>query len=372
MESPISKEPLLRQRKERKCVFPLEFPSIWDRYKKAFSVIWPPTEIDFSHDYDDFKKLDPPSGTPIGEWSRAYSDTQLFIITMLAFFSGADGIVNDNISENFSQVFNIPEIRCFYSLQETMENVHNETYALMIENLIRNEADKLKLFDAMNQMPGISRMYKWAQKWTSRTPETELLESPTLQRMFQAARTIEQVQTVKDCAVIWSTAKRIIAFSCVEGIMFSGPFAAIFWIKEKGILKGLTYSNELISRDEGMHTDFAVLLYGLIVNKPPAEEIITIIKEAVCAEQEFINSCLDKLVGMNKTDMSQYIEYTANRLALSLGYPEIYIDVSCPFPFMDKISFNGMTNFFERKVAEYSLSGFEDGHDDEITHMTDF
>lgn len=339
----IQQEPLLKTRPDRPALFPTdpEFAAEWALYKKAEASFWTFEELRMDDELKDWQKLD--------------RDTQEFIETIFGFFSGADGIVNINLAENFSRQINIPEIRCFYGFQTMIENIHNEVYSGFIDTLITDPVRKAKLLDAIHSMPNISKMYDWAIRWIHKTPEDELANNPRLVDMTDR-------QAAAELAQIWTFAKRLIAFACVEGIMFSGPFCAIFWLKEKGVLPMLTFSNELISRDEGMHTEFACSLYSRhIVNKPPAEDVLKIVKEAVEFEQEFIGTCLDRLVGMNKECMGQYIEFVADKLLNMLGYPKHWnTQLPAAVKFMEKISFNGITNFFEKKVGEYAKSGFEE------------
>lgn len=341
----IQQEPLLKTRPDRPALLPIdpEFQAEWNLYKKSVASFWTLEELRMDDELKDWVKLD--------------RDTQEFIETIFGFFSGADGIVNMNLAENFSRQINVPEIRCFYGFQTTIENIHNEVYSEFINTLIVDPARKARLLDAIHSMPNISKMYDWAFRWIHATPEMELATNPRLSEMKDKTIAAELAQ-------IWTFAKRLVAFACVEGIMFSGPFCAIFWLKEKGVLPMLTFSNELISRDEGMHTEFACGLYSRhIVNKPPAEDILKIIQEAVEFEKEFIGTCLGRLVGMNKDCMGQYIEFVADKLLNMLGYQKHW---NTPLPpavkFMEKISFNGIANFFERQVGEYAKAGFEEGN----------
>ena len=271
-------------------------------------------------------------------------------------------IVNENLAENMMRIIDIPEVRCFYGIQIMIENIHNETYSLMIENLIKDKKEKERLLDSIKTMPGVSKLYNWAQRWIKRTPEDELKDNPILQSYLDEGAPME---TVEELATIWCYAKCMVAFACVEGIMFSGMFAIIFWLKERGILPGLTFSNELISRDEGLHRDFACLLYSMFAYKPPNEQILEIVQEAVEYEQELISGCMDRLRGLNRQDMKRYIEFVADNLLMNLGLPKHY-KVTNPFEFMEKISFSGITNFFEKRVGEYGLGGFEEGSHEPI------
>jgi len=334
----IEQEPLLRKRKDRPSVIPIdpEFDNQWKLYKEALSNFWHTDEVNLNEDIKQYSKLD--------------KDTQILIENIFGFFSGADGIVNTNLALNLLSTINIPEIKLFYGFQIAMEDIHNITYGLLIETLVPSQARKDELLDAINKMDNISKLYKWCQKWINRTPEQELSENIKLN---------PELESDRERAIIWTFAKRLVAFACVEGIMFSGPFCVIFWLKEQGILPGLTFSNELITKDEGLHTRFACQLYHEhIVNKPDHNEILAIVKEVVEAEKEFISSCLNRLVGINKKNMCEYIEFVADLLLLMLGYPKHYNTALPPaLKFMEKISFNGMTNFFEKQVGEYSLGG---------------
>ena len=338
----------------RLAVFPIQLNKAWTFYKKAQGCNWTAEEIKFSNDLPDWEKLD--------------SDTKEVIKTVLGFFAGADQIVNENLAENMMKIIDIPEIRCFYGFQIAIENIHGEVYSLMIENLIKDNEEKKKLLDSVNTMPGINKLYGWAKKWIHRTKEDEIRENPILHSYEQEGAPDE---VIEDLAEIWCFAKKLIAFACVEGIMFSGAFAIIYWIKERGILPGLTFSNELISRDEGMHRDFACYLYSLVHHKPPEDQVLEIIKEAVEFKQELITGCMDRLRGLNRQDMKRYIEFVADSLLVNLGQEKHY-KVSNPFEFMEKISFSGITNFFERRVGEYGISGFEEGNDEPIELDEDY
>jgi ribonucleoside-diphosphate reductase subunit M2 len=275
-------------------------------YKQQVSVFWTPDEIDFSKDASD--------------WSRLSADERHFISYVLAFFAGSDGIVQENLATRFQRESESQVVKLFYSFQNAMEGVHAETYSLLIDTYIKDENEKLRLFDGITTIPSIEKKAQWALKW---------IDS---QDKF---------------------ATRLIAFACVEGIFFSGAFCSIFWLKKRGLMPGLTFSNELISRDEGLHTTFAVALY----HKQASVDVLTIhqiIKDAVALEKEFICEALPcSLIGMNAALMSQYIEFVADRLAVQLGAPKVYSSQN-PFDFMDLISLEGKTNFFEKKVSDYS------------------
>jgi ribonucleotide reductase beta subunit family protein with ferritin-like domain len=299
-------EPLL-QEEQRFCLFPIKHYDIWELQEKQASLFWRAVEIDFSKDLSDWESLD--------------DNTKFFIKNILAFFAGSDSIVNLNIMHNFTKDISILEAQHFYQFQSMMENEHSLVYSLQIETLIKDEEEKNKLFNALITIPCITNKMKWCIEWLSNGDRF---------------------------------AKRLIAFAIVEGIFFSGSFCAIYWIKEKNILPGLTTSNEFISRDEGLHCEFACLLYSKLINKLNEEEIHDIISKAVEIEKEFITESLPcKLIGMNSDLMKQYIEFVADRLLNMLGYNKIYNSKN-PFQFMEKISIDQKTNFFERRVTEYA------------------
>jgi len=283
-------------------------PQIWEMYKKALGLFWTAEEVDLSKDY--------------GDWEKLSENEQYFLEHVLAFFAGSDGIVVENLGERFLRDVSIPEAKCFYGLQIAMENIHSETYSLLIDTYIKDDDKKKKLFNAIETIPCIKRKADWSLKWI--TDQNS------------------------------NFAKRLVAFACVEGIFFSGSFCSIFWMKKRGLLPGLCFSNELISRDEGLHTDFACLLYSSIEEKLSQEVIYEIICEAVEIENEFIVESLPcKLLGMNSGMMTQYIKFVADRLLLQLGYDKLY-NVVNPFTWMEMISMEGKTNFFEKRVGEYS------------------
>jgi ribonucleotide reductase beta subunit family protein with ferritin-like domain len=303
-------ELLERETDNRYVLFPIEYPKIWAAYKKQMACFWTAEEIDFAADREDWKKLN--------------ANEQHFIKNILAFFAGSDGIVLENLVERFCNEIKIQEAKCFYGFQVAMEAIHSETYSLLIDTYIKDEVEKTRLFHAIDTIPCVKKKANWAIRW------------------------------IKDKKS--NLATRLVAFAAVEGIFFSGSFCAVFWIKKRGLMPGLTFSNELISRDEGMHTDFAVLLYSMIQKKLPYDTIKEIIEEAVTIEKEFIiDSIPCNLIGMNQVLMAQYIEYVADRLILQLGYEKIYNSEN-PFDFMEMISLSGKTNFFERRVSEYSLA----------------
>ena len=308
----MSNEILLTESKSRKYVlFPIEHEKLWMRYKQAESAFWTAEEIDLSADRKDFESLK--------------ESERHFIKMTLAFFAGSDGIVNENLAANFMSEVQIPEARCFYGFQIAIENIHSEVYSLLIDTYVKNNEEKAKLFDAIETVPCIKRKAEWALKWTNREHA--------------------------------SFAERLIAFAAVEGIFFSGSFCSIFWLKKRGLMPGLTFSNELISRDEGMHCDFACLLYNMLKNKLEESRVQQIIREAVDCEREFVTDALPReLIGINSTLMTQYIEFCADRLLYELGAKKIY-NVENPFDWMTLISLDGKSNFFEKRVGEYSKAG---------------
>jgi ribonucleotide reductase beta subunit family protein with ferritin-like domain len=298
---------------ERYTLFPISpsEESLYKLYKKAVASFWTVEEIDFSRDRDD--------------WNKLTSDEKHFIKYVLAFFAGSDGIVQENLATRFQRDVASPVARLFYAFQNCMEGLHSEMYSLLIDQYVKEKDEQNMLFRALDQIPAIQKKAKWAMDW---------MESQDA-----------------------SYAQRLVGFACVEGIFFSGSFCAIYWLKKRGLLPGLTFSNELISRDEGLHTEFAVEMYHKLQNKLSTETITTIIKEAVAIETEFICEALPcSLIGMNGRDMTQYIQFVADRLAQQLGIPKIF-KVSNPFDFMELISLEGKTNFFEKKVSEYSKPG---------------
>ncbi|RMZ71238.1 ribonucleoside-diphosphate reductase small chain [Pyrenophora seminiperda CCB06] len=305
-------EPLLQENPGRFVLFPIKYHDVWQMYKKAEASFWTAEEIDLSKDLHDWNK-------------RLNDDERFFISHVLAFFAASDGIVNENLVERFSSEVQIPEARCFYGFQIMMENVHSETYSLLIDTYISEPRQRKYLFNAIDNIPCIRKKADWALRWISDKNST--------------------------------FANRLVAFAAVEGIFFSGSFASIFWLKKRGLMPGLTFSNELISRDEGMHTDFACLLFSLLNNRPSKESVRAIITEAVEIEQEFLSDALPcALLGMNATLMCQYIEFVADRLLLALGNTKVY-NATNPFDFMENISLAGKTNFFEKRVGDYQKAG---------------
>lgn len=312
LKSQEKDEPLLRENKRRFVMFPIRFHEIWQMYKKAEASFWTAEEIDLSKD--------------ISDWNNKLSDNERFFISrVLAFFAASDGIVNENLVENFSAEVQIPEAKCFYGFQIMMENIHSETYSLLIETYIKDPKESEFLFNAIENIPCIKKKADWALRWIS---DDEALFG-----------------------------ERLIAFAAVEGIFFSGSFASIFWLKKKGLMPGLTFSNELICRDEGLHTDFACLLFSHLNNRPEPDIVERIITEAVEIEKEYFTDALPvSLLGMNASLMSQYVEFVADRLLVAVGNKKVY-NVTNPFDFMENISLAGKTNFFEKRVSDYQKAG---------------
>ena len=304
-------EPILQENKNRFVIFPIKHHDIWEWYKKMEASFWTAEEIDLSQDLND--------------WNNKLNDEESYFVKhILAFFAASDGIVNENLAENFVNEVQYAEAKFFYGFQIMMENIHSETYSLLIDTYVKDEAEKDELFNALEVFPAIKKKADWALKW---------IESD-------------------------SFAERLIAFAAVEGIFFSGAFCSIYWLKKRGLMPGLTFSNELISRDEGVHCDFAVHLHNHhLINKVPKERIRSIIVDALNIEREFITESLPvSLIGMNAVLMTQYLEFVADRLLVELGCDREY-NTTNPFDFMDMISLQGKTNFFEKKVAEYQKSG---------------
>lgn len=304
-------EPILQENKNRFVLFPIQHDDIWSFYKKAEASFWTAEEIDLAPDLID--------------WDQKLNDDERhFVKHVLAFFAASDGIVNENLAENFLSEVQYTEAKFFYGFQVAIENIHSETYSLLIDTYIKDTAEKSHLFNAIDTLDCVKRKAEWALRWIDKG----------------------------------SFAERLVAFAAVEGIFFSGSFCSIFWLKKRGLMPGLSFSNELISRDEGLHCDFACLLYNNhLIHKLPKEQVREIIAEAVEIEKEFILEALPvKLIGMNSDLMSQYIEFVADRLLTELGNEKIY-NVSNPFDFMDMISIQGKTNFFEKRVGEYQKAG---------------
>jgi len=304
-------EPILTDNPYRFVLFPIEHNDIWDIYKKAEASFWTAEEIDLHQDITDWE-------------NKLTADEQYFIKHILAFFAASDGIVNENLAENFVNEVQYTEAKFFYGFQIMMENIHSETYSLLIDTYVKDKVERNRLFNAIETFDAIKKKADWALRW---------IESP-------------------------SFAERLIAFAAVEGIFFSGAFCSIFWLKKRGLMPGLTFSNELISRDEGMHCDFAVHLHNNhLVNKVPQERINQIITEALAIEREFITESLPvDLIGMNSRLMVQYLEFVADRLLTELNCPKVYNSEN-PFDFMDMISLEGKTNFFEKRVSDYRKAG---------------
>ncbi|MGB1098284.1 MAG: ribonucleotide-diphosphate reductase subunit beta [Poseidonia sp.] len=307
-------EPMLQENLDRFVLFPIEHDDIWAMYKQEQASFWTAEEIDLAEDLKDWKNLN--------------KDEKHFIKHILAFFAASDGIVNENLVMNFSNEVCWPEARAFYGFQIMMENIHAETYSLLIDTYIDDEKEKDHLFKALETVPSVQKKGEWALKWLSRKRG--------------------------------SFAERLVAFAAVEGIFFSGSFCAIFWLKKRGLMPGLTFSNELISRDEGLHCDFACLLHNKLLRGAGENVIRRIIAEAVDIEIEFVTKALPvNLIGMNADLMTQYIQFVADRLLGQLNCSKIY-NVGNPFPWMEMISMQGKTNFFEKRVAEYQKAGVMD------------
>ena len=301
----MKKEILLEENKDRFVLFPINYPKIWDMYKKSVQSFWTAEEVDLQADQKDWEKLS--------------NDERHFIKHVLAFFAASDGIVNENLAINFMNEVQLPEARCFYGFQIMMENIHSEMYSLLIDTYIKDSAERTHLLHAIDTVPCVTKKAQWALRWIKNG----------------------------------SFAERLIAFAAVEGIFFSGSFCSIFWLKKRGLMPGLCTSNEFISRDEGMHCDFACLLYGMLENKLPKETVQAIIRDAVENEHEFVTDAIPvSLIGMNAKLMCQYIEFVADRLLVSLGCDKIYNSTN-PFDFMEMISLQGKTIFFEKRVSEY-------------------
>jgi len=318
-------EKILQENKNRFVLFPIEHHDIWDYYKKAQQVFWTAEEIDLAQDLADWEQLKP--------------NEQHFIKHILAFFAASDGIVNENLAENFVSEVQYTEAKFFYGFQIMMENIHSETYSLLIDTYIKDKEEQNYLFNAIDTVPAVQKKADWALKWIGSESFTE----------------------------------RLVAFAAVEGIFFSGSFCSIFWLKKQGKMPGLSFSNELISRDEGLHTDFAVHLYNHhIENKLSRERIIEIIDSALVIEKEFITEALPvSLIGMNSDLMKQYLEYVSDRLLVELGVGKVYNSEN-PFDFMQNIALPNKTNFFEKRVADYVKSGVGETDNKTISFDEDF
>jgi ribonucleoside-diphosphate reductase subunit M2 len=312
----MSREMLLTD-DNRFVMFPIKDNAIWEMYKKSVDSFWRPEEIDLSKD--------------INHWKILNDDEKHFIKMILAFFASSDGIVLENLAVRFMSEVKLAEARAFYGFQIAMENIHSETYSLLIDTLIKDDDEKHKLFNSIDNFPCIKKKADWAEKWIGDKKS--------------------------------SFATRLVAFACVEGIFFSGAFCSIFWLKTRGLMDGLAFSNELISRDEALHTEFAILLYSRLIQKLSKKKIQEIVKNAVEIEIEFICEALPcRLIGMNATLMEQYIKFVADRLVIQLGSEKIY-NVENPFSFMEMISIDSKTNFFEKRVSEYALASKEKSDD---------
>jgi ribonucleoside-diphosphate reductase subunit M2 len=318
-------EPLLAPDDNRFVMFPIKHNDIWEMYKKQVDCFWRAEEIDLTKD--------------LTNWDSLNSDEKHFVSMILAFFAASDGIVLENLASRFMSEVQVSEARAFYGFQIAMENIHSHTYSLLIETYIKNSDEKNRLFNAIEHFPCIKKKSDWAQKWIHDNRS--------------------------------SFATRLIAFACVEGIFFSGAFCSIFWLKKRGLMPGLTFSNELISRDEALHCEFAVLLYSKLIKKMNKSRVYEIIKEAVEIETEFICEALPcRLIGMNSQMMTQYIQFVADRLCIQLGYDKIYNVTNC-FSWMEMISLDSKTNFFEKRVSDYALANKEQ-NDDTFSFSEDF
>jgi ribonucleoside-diphosphate reductase beta chain len=315
-----SSESILAENPDRFVLFPIKYDTIWEWYKKSVASFWTVEEVDLSQD--------------INDWENKLTDNdRKFIKHVLAFFAASDGIVNENLVLNFMREVQIPEARCFYGFQVAIENIHAEMYSLLIDTYIKDPKEKDFLFNALQNLECVSKKGQWALRWIENSP---------------------------------TFAHRLIAFAAVEGIFFSGSFCSIYWLKKRGLMPGLTFSNELISRDEGMHCDFACLLYSMLEHKLDPNEVKAIITEAVEYEKEFVTDALPvSLIGMNAEMMGQYIEFVADRLLMSLGCEKVY-GTANPFSWMDMISIQGKTNFFEKRVGDYAKAGVMTKREDQL------
>ena len=320
-------ELLLSEEEQRYVIFPIKYDKVWEMYKKAEANFWTAEELDLSKDNKDFNQ-------------KMNDNERYFIENILAFFAASDGIVNENLGERFYNEVQIQEAKFFYGFQIAVENIHSETYSLLIDTYVKDKDKKHKLLNAIDTIPSVKKKAEWAMKW------------------------------INDKSSTFGT--RVIAFAAVEGIFFSGSFCSIFWLKQRGLMPGLCHSNELISRDEGLHTEFAVLIYSMLKNKPSQEIILEIIQEAVELEKEFITESLPcNLIGMNMVLMKQYIEFIADRLLLMLGLDKIYHQEN-PFDWMELIAVQGKTNFFEKRVGEYANIAKSDQKDNVFSLEADF
>lgn len=316
-------EPLLQESLDRFVLLPIKYDNLWKMYKEQMANFWTAEEINLTDDLSD--------------WAKLNKDEKHFISHVLAFFSASDGIVNENLCLRFYNDIKAPEARAFYTFQMAMETIHAETYALLIDTYIKNPKEKEYLFKAVENIPCIQKKADWAMKW---------------------------IHSQENFAL------RLLAFAAVEGIFFSGSFCSIFWLKKRGLMPGLAFSNELISRDEGLHTKFAIELYKMLNNKPSVDVIKSLITEAVAFEKEFITEALPvSLIGMNAKLMSQYIEYVADHLMLQIGHKPIY-GATNPFDWMELISLEGKTNYFEKQNSSYKKAGIVDSKTDEKFSLT--
>ena len=320
-------EPLLLENSNRHTLFPIKYPDIFKHYKNAVSCFWTVEEVDLSKDRKD--------------WEKLTDNERFFIERILAFFAGSDGIVMENLAVRFMNEIKLPEARNFYSSQIFIEGIHSEMYSLLIDTYIKDPQKKSDLFNAIEKIPCVKKKAEWALKW---------------------------INNKKD-----NFGMRLVAFAIVEGIFFSASFCSIYWLKERGLMPGLTFSNELISRDEGMHTDFACLLHSYLINKPDKKEVYQIMREAVDIEKNFITKSIPcRMIGMNSEFMIKYIEFVADRLLVQLGYPKIY-ESKNPFEFMETISLRGKANFFEKKQSNYVKAGVgKSTEDNEVIISDDF
>lgn len=311
MNGELKPEPFLVENPQRFVLFPIQHDDVWKFYKQAEASFWTAEELDLTQDLTD--------------WTKLTDNEKFFITNVLAFFAASDGIVNENLAMNFSNEVQIPEARCFYGFQIAIENIHSEVYSLLIDTYVTDQKEKSRVLNAIETVPCVMKKANWALQWCD--------------NRYAAY------------------AERIVAFAAVEGIFFSGSFCSVFWLKKRGLMPGLSFSNELISRDEGLHCDFACLMYKKLVNKLPAARIHEIIGNAVTIEKEFVCDSLPvELIGMNSDLMCQYIEFCADRLLVALEVPKLY-NSSNPFDWMEMISLQGKTNFFEKRVGEYAKSG---------------
>lgn len=306
-------EPILAENRDRFVILPIKYQQVWEMYKRAEASFWTAEEVDLQED--------------LADWAKMNDNERHFVSTILAFFAASDGIVNENLAINFISEVQIPEARCFYGFQIAIENIHSEMYSLLIDTYIKDPVKKSYLFKAIDTIPAVNKKAEWALRW---------IKSPNF-------------------------AERLVAFAAVEGIFFSGSFCSIFWLKKRGLMPGLTFSNELISRDEALHCEFATLMYSMLKGKLSEERVKEIIREAVEIEKEFVTDALPvSLIGMNATLMKQYIEYVADYWLVRLGVSKLY-NSSNPFDFMELISLSGKTNFFEKRVGDYQKAGVLSG-----------